>query len=109
MHVHGSAVAVRSKMFLPCTPGAPHPRCAMLACRFGRAFAYLGPSTPIVEQRYIAAELDNPDCDYTARGFKYQGGALSALEKSFVQACIAKDPAQRWTAERLLGHPYLAQ
>jgi serine/threonine protein kinase len=77
--------------------------------RFGEAFSYLG-TGPDAEQRYNAAELDNPCCPYIAQGDDlYQGGALTALEKSFVQACIAEDPAQRWSAQQLLQHPYLTQ
>jgi hypothetical protein len=80
-------------------------RCTARSCRFGEAFDYI--STDDAEQCYNAAELDNPSCPYISS--LYQGGALTALEKSFVQACIAEDPAQRWTAEQLLAHPYLAQ
>jgi serine/threonine protein kinase len=81
--------------------------CTPLPCRFGQAFDYIDTCNP--EQRYNAAELDSPSCHYSTWGCLYQGGALTALEKSFVQACIAEDPAQRWTVEQLLEHPYLAQ
>ncbi|KAG6529057.1 mitogen-activated protein kinase kinase kinase 20-like [Zingiber officinale] len=33
---------------------------------------------------------------------------LSQKGKDFLRLCFSKDPAQRWTAEMLLGHPFVA-
>jgi hypothetical protein len=70
------------------------PSCTNFFCRFGSAFGYILSDPLTAEKRHNAAELDSPNCHYSAIGCMYKGGALTPLEKSFVQACIAEDPAQ---------------
>jgi hypothetical protein len=76
--------------------------------RFGaRAFYYLEDGSERL-QRCSAEELDDERCQYCSMGSQYAGGALTELEKRFVQSCLALDPAKRLTAEQLLEHAYLA-
>ncbi|RVX04613.1 Mitogen-activated protein kinase kinase kinase 17 [Vitis vinifera] len=36
-------------------------------------------------------------------------GNISEDAKDFLRRCLEKDPTERWTAERLLSHPFIAQ
>jgi serine/threonine protein kinase len=64
---------------------------------------------PNAAQRCLAADLDSPTCRLDISSARYVGGQLTALEKSFLKACIDKDLKQRWTAEKLLHHDYITQ
>jgi serine/threonine protein kinase len=87
------------------------PWCALrwLLRRFGApAFHYIGNARERL-LRCSPEELDDELCQYRSMGISYAGGRLTELEKSFVQSCIAIDPAKRLTAEQLLAHPCLTQ
>jgi serine/threonine protein kinase len=64
---------------------------------------------PNAAQRCLAADLDSYTCWFTIFSSYYAGSRLTPPEKDFLKACVAKDPKQRWTAEKLLQHRYITQ
>jgi hypothetical protein len=64
---------------------------------------------PNAAQRCLAADLDSFTCRFNLFTALYVGGPLTALEKSFLKACVTTDRKQRWTAEKLLQHDYIRQ
>ena len=104
---------------LPCLASVPqqydrsHPLCADLPLqhRFeGEAFAYitcLEDRTNAEKQAmYSYEELKSCLCPYRVLEDAFEGGVLSKLELSFLQACLRRKPSLRRSPSELADHEY---